>query len=71
MSIMPNRDVGETVVTVAILPWLCETPPACPRSSLTYRHDVSDVDVGKLVEFHKSHGRIATVIRFRRRRGSA
>jgi glucose-1-phosphate cytidylyltransferase len=28
---------------------------------LTYGDGVSDVDVGQLVEFHKSHGRIATV----------
>lgn len=28
---------------------------------LTYGDGVSDVDIGKLVEFHKSHGKIATV----------
>ena len=28
---------------------------------LTYGDGVSDVDIGKLVEFHKSHGKILTV----------
>jgi glucose-1-phosphate cytidylyltransferase len=32
---------------------------------LTYGDGVSDVDIGRLVEFHKSHGRIATVTTFR------
>ena len=29
--------------------------------TLTYGDGVSDVDIGKLVEFHKSHGKIATI----------
>jgi len=32
---------------------------------VTYGDGVSDVDVSKLVEFHKSHGRLATVTTFR------
>jgi len=32
---------------------------------VTYGDGVSDVDIGKLVEFHKSHGKLATVTTFR------
>src|SRR5712691_5854756 len=32
---------------------------------VTYGDGVSDVDIGRLVEFHKSHGKIATVTTFR------
>jgi glucose-1-phosphate cytidylyltransferase len=32
---------------------------------LTYGDGVSDVDLGRLLEFHKSHGKIATVTTFR------
>jgi|SRR5579859_2159687 len=32
---------------------------------LTYGDGVSDVDIGRLIEFHKSHGRLATVTTFR------
>jgi glucose-1-phosphate cytidylyltransferase len=32
---------------------------------VTYGDGVSDVDIGRLVEFHKSHGKLATVTTFR------
>jgi glucose-1-phosphate cytidylyltransferase len=35
------------------------------RFMLTYGDGVSDVDIHKLLEFHKSHGKIATVTTFR------
>jgi glucose-1-phosphate cytidylyltransferase len=35
------------------------------RFMLTYGDGVSDVDIGHLLEFHRSHGKIATVTTFR------
>jgi len=32
---------------------------------VTYGDGVSDVDIGRLIEFHKSHGKLATVTTFR------
>ena len=32
---------------------------------LTYGDGVSDIDIPRLLEFHKSHGRLATVTTFR------
>jgi len=33
----------------------------CDKFLLTYGDGVSDVDIGKLMDFHESHGRLATV----------
>ena len=41
----------------AIRPYLDESEPFC----FTYGDGVSDVDIGALINFHKSHGRKATI----------
>jgi len=54
-------DTGQETMTGGRLLRLKEELASEPMFMLTYGDGVADVDIKKLVEFHKSHGKIATV----------
>lgn len=54
-------DTGEGATTgerlVRIRPWLSEDEPFC----MTYGDGVADIDIARLIEFHREHGLLATL----------
>jgi glucose-1-phosphate cytidylyltransferase len=54
-------DTGETTMTGGRLAAVRRYVDDAPLVMCTYGDGVADIDVGKLVAFHRSHGKIATI----------
>ena len=54
-------DTGEETMTGGRLRYIADYVRNDPAFCLTYGDGVADVDIGALIEFHRSHGKAATI----------